>query len=85
MSTGAFGLIPLKEALHLPLARVTAAGQADIMNGKPIHLASLIDRPELPNGSYLAPVNASDQLLCVAKVQRQGGIFGLIERGFKPF
>jgi tRNA pseudouridine55 synthase len=85
VGAGTFGIVSLKEALHLPTARVTASGQADIMDGKPIQCASLIDRPELPDGSYLALVNASDQLLCVAKVRRQGGIFGLIERGFKPF
>ncbi|MEN6474768.1 MAG: tRNA pseudouridine(55) synthase TruB [Syntrophaceae bacterium] len=84
-TTGTFGLIPLPEALHLPTARVTAAGQAEIMDGRPIQFAGLIDRPEVPDGSYLALVNTSDQLLCVAKVQRQGGIFGFIERGFQPF
>ncbi len=82
---GTFGLIPLQEALHLPTARVTASGQADIMDGKPIQFAGLVDRPEVPDGSYLALVNATNQLLCVAKVQRQGGIFGFVERGFKPF
>ena len=85
VEAGSFGLIPLPEALHLPTARVTATGQAEIMDGKPIQISGLIDRPEVPDGSYLALVNTSDQLLCVAKVQRQGGIFGVIERGFQPF
>jgi len=85
VGAGTFELISLPEALHLPTARVTATGQAEIMEGKPIQFAGLVDRPEAPDGSYLALVNASNQLLCVAKVQRQGGIFGFIERGFQPF
>lgn len=85
IAKGSFEPVPLKEALHLPTARVTAVGQADIMDGRPIQFAGLIDRPEVPDGSYLALVNDFDQLLCIARVQRQGGIFGFIERGFQPF
>jgi tRNA pseudouridine55 synthase len=81
----AFQPIPLTEALHLSVAQVTAAGQADIMDGKPIQVAGLIDRLEVPDGSLVAMVNTGGTLLCVARVRRQGGIFGYIERGFQPF
>lgn len=85
IKAGAFAPIPLAQALHLPQAQVTPAGQADIQEGKPIQLAGIFDRPDCPDGGLVAMVNAQAQLLCVARVRQTGGIFGYIERGFLPF
>lgn len=77
--------IPLAEALHLPKAHVTSSGQADICEGKPIQVAAVIERMDIQEGAYVALLGEGNHLLCVAKVQRTGGVFGYIERGFQPF
>lgn len=85
VQAGTFAEIPLAQALHFPMARVTRAGQADIMEGKPIQIAGVIDRPDMPEGSLIGLVNEEGRLLCVARARQQGGILGYIERGFQPF
>lgn len=48
------------------------------MDGKPIQFAGLVDRPEVPDGSYLALVNATNQsVVCRQKCSGKGGLSGL--------
>lgn len=82
---GTFREIPLAQALHLPTSRVTRVCQADIQEGKPVQIAGVIERPDAPEDSLIGLVDEDERLLCVARVRRQGGIFGYIERGFQPF
>ncbi len=78
-------VIPLVEALHIPKARVTKAGEAGIRDGQPIQLSWVLDDVTAPEGTHVALLCNEGTLLSIARVQREGGIWGYIERGFKPF
>ncbi|MDT8273888.1 MAG: hypothetical protein RRA35_11930, partial [Desulfomonilia bacterium] len=78
-------VVPLAEALHLPKARVSRTGEEGIREGHPIQLSWLIDDIDAPQGTYVSLVNNDLRLLCIARVERLGGIFGYIERGFRPY
>jgi tRNA pseudouridine55 synthase len=78
-------VIPLSQALHIPKARVTSTGEMGILDGNPIQISWLLDDVEAKEGSYVALVNTDMQLLCVARAQQRGGIWGYIERGFRPY
>lgn len=78
-------VIPLSLALHIPKMRVTSTGESGILDGNPIQISWLLDDVEAKEGSYVALVNKEMQLLCVARAQQRGGIWGYIERGFRPY
>jgi tRNA pseudouridine55 synthase len=78
-------VIPLSQALHIPKARVTSTGEMGILDGNPIQISWLLDDVEAKEGSYVALINTDMQLLCVARTQQRGGIWGYIERGFRPY
>jgi tRNA pseudouridine55 synthase len=80
---GEEGVIPLTEALQLPMARVTKTGETGIMAGQPIQISWVLDDVIAPDGVYVALQNMEKELLCIARVQRQGGLWGYIERGFR--
>lgn len=77
-------VIPLSDALHIPKARVIPAGQRGILEGNPILFSWIRDEIEVMEGNYIAMINDDRQLLCVARYQPSGGIWGYIERGFRP-
>ena len=77
-------IIPLSHALHIQKVRVTPTGQRGILDGSPILVSWIIDKVETAEGNYVAMVNGGDQLLCIARHQPSGGIWGYIERGFRP-
>jgi tRNA pseudouridine55 synthase len=77
-------VIPLSKALHIPKSRVIPLGQKGILEGNPIQVSWVIDYVEIAEGNYVAMVNSEEQLLCIARYQPSGGIWGYIERGFRP-
>jgi len=77
-------VIPLSKALHIPKARVIPLGQKGILEGSPIQFSWIMDELEISEGNYVAMTNSDGQLLCVARYQPSGGIWGYIERGFRP-
>ncbi|HQH99697.1 MAG TPA: tRNA pseudouridine(55) synthase TruB [Deltaproteobacteria bacterium] len=77
-------VIPLSKALHIPKARVIPIGQRGIMEGNPIQSSWVVDHVEAIEGNYVAMTNSEGHLLCVARYQPSGGIWGYIERGFRP-
>ncbi len=80
---GQQAVIPLPEALKIPKARVTKTGEAGIRDGQAIQISWVVDDVAAPDGVYVALLNANGDLLCIARVQREGGIWGHIERGFR--
>ena len=82
---GARAIIPLIESLHIPKARVTRGGEAGIRDGLPIQLSWVLDDVVAPEGTSVAMLDGAGTLLCIARVKREGGIWGYIERGFKPY
>ena len=78
-------VIPLVDALHTPKARVTKIGEAGIRDGLPIQLSWVLDDVVAPEGTSVALLDSLGTLLCIARVKREGGIWGYIERGFKPY
>jgi tRNA pseudouridine55 synthase len=78
-------VIPLSQALHIPKVRVTSTGEMGILDGNPIQISWILDDVEAKEGSYVALINTDMQLLCVARTQQRGGIWGYIERGFRPY
>lgn len=76
-------VIPLAETLKIPKARVTKTGEAGIRDGKAIQISWVIDDVIAPDGAYVALLNDNGNLLCIARVQREGGLWGSIERGFR--
>ena len=78
-------VIPLVDALHIPKTRVTRTGEAGIQAGQPIQLSWVIDDVVAPEGDHVAMISGEGDLLCIARVKREGGLWGYIERGFKPF
>jgi len=78
-------VISLIDALHIFKARVTKTGEQGIRDGQPIQLSWIIDDVAAPEGSYIAVLNTKGSLLCIARVKREGGIWGHIERGFTPY
>lgn len=75
-------LIPLLEAVNLPIAKVTGGGKDAIMKGKPLLMSTMINDVIAEDGSYVAVQEEGGELLCIATVKRSGGIFGYIARGF---
>lgn len=78
-------VVPLVDALHIPKARVTRTGEAGIHDGLPIQLSWVIDDVVAQDGARVAVIDSEGKLLCIARVKREGGIWGYIERGFKAF
>ncbi|MCD6571235.1 MAG: tRNA pseudouridine(55) synthase TruB [Deltaproteobacteria bacterium] len=78
-------VIPLSKALSLSKARVVHEGAIGIREGRPIQISWLIDDVTANEGDRVAILSKDLELLCVARVQRRGGIFGYIERGFSCF
>lgn len=78
-------VIPLSGSLQIPKARVTRTGESGILDGNPIQVSWLLDEVDVRQGSYVAMLNTDMHLLCVAKAQQRGGIWGYIERGFRPY
>ncbi|HPS93026.1 MAG TPA: tRNA pseudouridine(55) synthase TruB [Deltaproteobacteria bacterium] len=83
--TAEASVIPLIEALKIPRTRVTKTGEAGIRDGQPIQMSWVVDDVIAPDGAHVALLNANRDLLCVARVQRQGGFWGNIERGFGQY
>jgi tRNA pseudouridine55 synthase len=79
---GEQAVIPLVEALHIPKARVTKIGEQGVKDGQSIQLSWIIDDVAAHEGAYVAVMNVQGGLLCVARVKREGGIWGHIARGF---
>ncbi|HNY65873.1 MAG TPA: tRNA pseudouridine(55) synthase TruB [Deltaproteobacteria bacterium] len=77
-------VIPLSNALHIPKSRVIPAGQKGILEGNPIQFSWVKDDVEVSEGNFVAMMSLDGQLLCVARYQPSGGIWGYIERGFRP-
>jgi tRNA pseudouridine55 synthase len=75
-------VIPLAKALSFPKARVIPNGALAIREGKPIQISWLIDDVLAEEGELVTVLSEDLKLLCIARVQRRGGIFGQIERGF---
>ncbi len=85
---GALGdkvVIGLADALDMPKARVNKAGEAGIKDGMPIQISWVKDDIEVAQGSLAALTDSEGRLLCIARIRREGGIWGLIERGFKVY
>jgi tRNA pseudouridine55 synthase len=80
---GEEAVIPLPDALQMPKARVTEAGETGIHDGKPIQISWVKDDVVAPDGTNVALLNMDRDLLCIARVQREGGLWGYIERGFR--
>jgi tRNA pseudouridine55 synthase len=80
---GEEAVIPLADAVQLPKARVTKTGETGIQEGQAIQISWVVDDVIAPDGAYVALLNTNRKLLCIAKVQRQGGLWGYIERGFR--
>ncbi len=76
-------VIPLQDALQMPKARVTKVGETGIQDGKPIQISWVKDDVVAPDGANVALLNMERDLLCIARVQREGGLWGYIERGFR--
>jgi tRNA U55 pseudouridine synthase TruB len=77
-------VIPLSGALQLPKSRVIPVGQKGILEGNPIQFSWMKDAVEVTEGNYVAMTSLDGQLLCIARYQPSGGIWGYIERGFIP-
>ncbi len=77
-------LLSLADALAMPRVHVTRAGQMGILDGNAIQQAWLMDDLTGDEDSFAAMVNEDEELLCVARIKRCGGIAGYIERGFNP-
>ncbi len=75
-------LISLSDSIKLPVAKVNAEGKEAILRGKPVLISTMINDVSAENESFVAIQDEEDNLLCVARVKRSGGIFGYIERGF---
>ncbi|MGO9146821.1 MAG: tRNA pseudouridine(55) synthase TruB [Desulfomonilia bacterium] len=82
---GEQAVIPLIDALNIPKARVTKMGEQGVRDGQSIQLSWVIDDVAAPEGTYVAVLNMHGILLCIARVNREGGIWGHISRGFKPY
>jgi tRNA pseudouridine55 synthase len=80
---GEEAVIPLLDALQIPKARVTKAGEAGIQDGQPIQISWVKDDVIAPEGTNVALLNMERDLLCIARVQRERGLWGYIERGFR--
>lgn len=80
---GEEAVIPLTETLKIPKARVTKTGEAGIRDGQAIQMSWVIDDVIAPDGAYVILLNDNGNLLCIARVQREGGLWGYIERGFR--
>ncbi|MEA2101977.1 MAG: tRNA pseudouridine(55) synthase TruB [Thermodesulfobacteriota bacterium] len=78
-------VIPLAQALKIPMAHVISSAQKGIMEGRPVQIAWIMDDLHVSDGDRVSLVNEEDKLLCIVKVKRQGNIFGQIERGFVPY
>ena len=78
-------VIPLADALNIPKVRLTAPGVTGVLEGKPVQVSWVKDELRLPEGGYVAMINENERLVCVARHQPQGGIWGFIERGFRPY
>lgn len=78
-------LISLEDAISLPKARVTQAGEAGIADGKAIQLSWVMDDVVAPEGAFVAVLNGAGTILCIARIRRDGGIWGYIERGFSAY
>jgi tRNA pseudouridine55 synthase len=76
-------VIPLAETLKIPKTRVTKTGEAGIRDGQAIQMSWVIDDVIAPDGAYVTLLNDNGNLLCIARVQREGGLWGYIERGFR--
>ena len=75
-------LISLLNAIKLPVAKVNAEGRDAIIKGKPVLMSTMINDVSAEDESFVAMLDEDDNLLCVARVKRSGGIFGYIARGF---
>jgi tRNA pseudouridine55 synthase len=76
-------VIPLAETLKIPKTRVTKIGEMGIRDGQAIQMSWVIDDVIAPDGAYVTLLNDNGNLLCIARVQREGGLWGYIERGFR--
>jgi len=75
-------LVSLLDAINLPVAKVNAEGKEAIIKGKPVQMSTMLNDISAEDGSFVAMQDEEDNLLCIARVKRSGGIFGYIERGF---
>jgi len=75
-------LVPLLDAIKLPVAKVNAAGKEAILKGKPVQISTMLNDVSAEEESFVAIKDEEDNLLCMTRVKRSGGIFGYIERGF---
>lgn len=75
-------LVSLLDAIKLPVARVNAEGKEAIIKGKQVQMSTMLNDVIAEDESFVAMLDEEDNLLCVARVKRSGGIFGYIERGF---
>jgi tRNA pseudouridine55 synthase len=75
-------LVSLLDAIKLPVAKVNAEGKEAIIKGKPVQMSTMINDVSAEDETFVAMLGEDDNLLCVARVKRSGGIFGYIERGF---
>lgn len=82
VSEGKNVLVSLLNAIKLPVATVNAEGRDAISKGKPVLMSTMINDVSAEDESFVAVLDEDDNLLCVARVKRSGGIFGYIERGF---
>jgi tRNA pseudouridine55 synthase len=82
VSEGKDVLISLLNAINLPVAKVNAEGRDAITKGKPVLMSTMINDVRAEDESFVAMLDENNNLLCVARVKRSGGIFGYIARGF---
>ena len=75
-------LVSLLDAINLPVAKVNAEGKEAIIKGKPVQMSTMLNDVSAEDESFVAMQDEEDNLLCIARVKRSGGIFGYIERGF---
>ncbi len=75
-------LISLLNAINLPIAKVNSEGKDAITKGKPVLISTMVNDVIAEDESFVAIQDEDDNLLCVARVKRSGGIFGYIARGF---
>lgn len=82
---GEQAVISLLDALTIPKARVTKIGEQGVRDGQSIQLSWVLDDVAAPQDESVAILNMQGSLICIARVNREGGIWGHITRGFKTY
>ena len=66
--------------MTIPKARVTKIGEQGVRDGQSIQLSWVLDDVAAPQDESVAILNMQGNLLCIARVNREGGIWGHIDQ-----